>query len=78
MKLENKFAIGCLVQWYEVEIIEEYVESLKQSLKNIENKDNVLVDIFFDVSQTLEKIDEEQMKMDDIQLKFRKCKEVNK
>ena len=28
-KLKNKFAIGCLVQWYEIEIIEEYLQSLK-------------------------------------------------
>ena len=27
LKLNNKFAIGCLVQWYEVEIFEEYIES---------------------------------------------------
>ena len=26
--MKTKFAIGCLVQWYEAEIIEEYVISL--------------------------------------------------
>ena len=29
-KLNNKFAIGCLVQWYEIEIVEEYVKSVKK------------------------------------------------
>ena len=28
----TKFAIGCLVQWYECDIIEEYVESLKEAI----------------------------------------------
>ena len=30
VKLNNKFAIGCLVQWYEIEIVGEYIESLKR------------------------------------------------
>ena len=29
--MKTKFAIGCLVQWYECDIIEEYVESLKDA-----------------------------------------------
>ena len=29
--MKTKFAIGCLVQWYEVEIIKEYVESLRDA-----------------------------------------------
>ena len=27
--MKTKFAIGCLIQWYEVDIIEEYLDSLK-------------------------------------------------
>ena len=38
MKLKNKYAIGCLVQWYEIEIFEEYLESLKNALKDIDNR----------------------------------------
>ena len=30
--MKTKFAIGCLVQWYEVDIIEEYVDSLKDAI----------------------------------------------
>ena len=33
MKLKNKFAIGCLVQWYEVEIVEEYFKSMYKRIK---------------------------------------------
>ena len=25
IKLKNKYAIGCIIQWYEVEIYENYV-----------------------------------------------------
>ena len=55
-KLKNKFAIGCLVQWYEIEIVEEYIESVKQALGQIENKDNVIVDFTLVTNQDLEKI----------------------
>ena len=39
--MKTKFAIGCLVQWYEIEMIGEYIESLKQSIDYIKNKDNL-------------------------------------
>ena len=58
MKLKNKFAIGCLVQWYEIDLIGEYIESLKQSLYHIDNKENVYVDFVFTVNQDLERIDD--------------------
>ena len=51
MILKNKFAIGCLVQWYEIDLIGEYIESLKQSLYHIDNKENVYVDFVFTVNQ---------------------------
>ena len=57
IKINNKFAIGCLVQWYEIEIIEEYVNSVKQSLSQLENPENVIVDFTLTTNQKLEKID---------------------
>ena len=74
MKLKYKYAIGCLVQWYEVEIVDEYIESVKQSLQNIDNKENVIVDICFNMAQNLEQIDESQMKLDDIFHRFLKIR----
>jgi len=69
-KLNNKFAIGCLVQWYEIEIIEEYIISLKKSLKNIKNNKNIIIDFTFVKNQDLEKINKSEMSMDMIQEKF--------
>ena len=59
VKINNKIAIGCLVQWYEIKIIEEYIESLKQSLDQVENKENITIDFTFLTNQDLEKIDDE-------------------
>ena len=76
MKLKYKYAIGCLVQWYEVEIFEEYIDSLIDSLKDIDNKHNVTVDICFNIAQNLEKIDKSQMSMEDIFQRFLKVRDV--
>ena len=72
MKLNNKFAIGCLVQWYEIEIVGEYIESLKQALNHVDNTDNVIVDFKLVINQDLEKIDDNQITMDDIITRFEK------
>tara|TARA_R110002020_G_scaffold467775_1_gene691597 strand:- start:1150 stop:2115 length:966 start_codon:yes stop_codon:yes gene_type:complete len=70
--INNKFAIGCLVQWYEIEIVEEYIKSLKKAIDKIENKDNITVDFKLVINQDLEKIDESQMTIDEIITRFEK------
>jgi len=58
MNLKYKYAIGCLVQWYEVEILGEYIESVNNALEQIDNKENVIVDFHVNMNQDLEKCDE--------------------
>ncbi len=59
--MKTKFVIGCLIQWYECEIIEEYISSLKDALN--EYKGEVLVDFTVCLNQDLEKcISSDQLK----------------
>ena len=51
--MKTKFVIGCLVQWYECDIIEEYVESLKDSINNYDGE--VIVDFTIVTNEDLEK-----------------------
>ncbi len=51
--MKTKFAIGCLVQWYECDIIGEYVESLKDAIENYDGE--VIVDFYVNANQDLEK-----------------------
>jgi len=51
--MKTKFAISCLVQWYEVNIIEEYLETLRESILHYDGEVNV--DILVCKNQTLEK-----------------------
>ena len=50
-------AAGCLVQWYEIDMFEEYVDSLKISIGN--QKDKVLIDLCLVTNQDLEKCSDE-------------------
>ena len=72
VKLKNKFAIGCIVQWYEIEMVEEYLQSVKNAIKPIDNKKNIIVDLYFNCSQALEKIDENQITISDVKHKYNK------
>ena len=49
---KTKFAIGCLVQWYEVDIIGEYIETLKEAIKEYDG--DVIVDFYIVQNQQLE------------------------
>jgi hypothetical protein len=58
--MKTKFAIGCLVQWYEIEIIEEYLESLTDAVDYAKNKD-IIIDLTFITNQDLEEIGDANM-----------------
>tara|TARA_Y100000593_G_scaffold93070_1_gene186627 strand:+ start:1365 stop:2381 length:1017 start_codon:yes stop_codon:yes gene_type:complete len=71
-KLSNKFAIGCLIQWYEIELVEEYLQSVKNAVDRIENKHDVIIDLYFNTDETLEKLDKDKINMVGICGKFNK------
>ena len=54
--MKTKFAIGCLVQWYECYIVEEYVKSLKSAIDNYDGE--VLVDFTVVLNEDLEKCED--------------------
>ena len=59
MKLNNTFAIGCLVQWYEIEMVEQYIISVKKAVEHIDNEENIMVDFLLVTNQELEKINDD-------------------
>ena len=70
--MRTKFAIGCLVQWYEVEIVEEYIASLEAAIEILGKPESVIVDICWNLSQSLEKIDTNKTSLHEIATKFAK------
>jgi hypothetical protein len=65
--MKTKFAIGCLVQWYEIEMIQEYVDSLKDAIKMYEGE--VIVDLMLSKSTDLEKPTFTSEEMNNIEFK---------
>ena len=56
--MSTKIAIGCLVQWYEVEVIDDYLLSLKNSISEYEIKgdvQNLYLDFDIYIGKMLEK-----------------------
>jgi len=51
--MNTKFAIGCLVQWYECDIIEEYVDSLKDAISAYDGE--VMADFTVVTNEDLER-----------------------
>ena len=54
---KTKFAIGCLIQWYEIEIIKEYIDTLIAAVQQYD-KGNIIIDIEFTTNQELEQINQ--------------------
>ena len=61
----TKFAIGCLVQWYEIKIIKEYISSIKSAIDNY-GKDNVMIDFAIIQGQQLEEFDGDEYEWEDL------------
>lgn len=57
MKLNNKYVIGCHIMFYEIAIYKEYIDGLINLLETVDNKENVYLDLCFNVSEKIEKID---------------------
>ena len=60
-KLKNKYVIGCHVMFYEIEIYKEYIDGLINLLETVDNKENVYLDLCFNVSEKIEKIDTDKI-----------------
>ena len=60
--MKTKFAIGCLIQWYECDIIEEYLDSLQDAIS--EYNGEVLVDFTVVRNEDLEKCISHEKKLE--------------
>ena len=77
--MQTKFAIGCLVQWYEIDIVSEYINSVI-SATDYYSIDNVTIDITFTTNQDLETISEDKKILDiyyDFYLQVNKLSKYN-
>jgi hypothetical protein len=70
MVLLNKYVIGTHVMFYEIELYKEFIDGLINMLDDVENKDNVTIDLCFNMSEKIEKIDYDKISKDELLGKF--------
>jgi len=69
-KLKNKYVIGTHVMFFEIEMFKDFVDGMVNLLETVENKENVTVDLCFNLSQKLEKIDTDKIDTTTLITKF--------
>ena len=70
IKLDKKYVIGTNVMWFEIEMYKDFIEGLVNLLETVENKENVYIDLCFNMSQVLEKIDYNKTSDEELLEKF--------
>ena len=49
MRLENKYIIGTHIMFFEIDMVKEHIQSINNALDTVDNKENVRVDLFFNI-----------------------------
>ena len=72
LTLQNKYVIGVHVMWFEIEMYADFIDGMVNLLETVENKENVMIDLCFNMLQHFEKVDEDKIKKHELIIKFKK------
>ena len=56
IEIKNKYIVGTHIMFYEIEMVSEHTQSLVNAINTVKNKDNITVDLFYNISEFFEKI----------------------
>jgi len=68
--LTKKYVIGTHVMFFEIEMYKDFIDGMVNLLENVENKKNVTIDLCFNMSEIVEKIDYDKISKDELLGKF--------
>ena len=71
-KLTKKYVIGTHVMWFEIEMYADFIDGMVNLLETVENKENVTIDLCFNMLQHFEKVDTDKIKKHELVIKFKK------
>ncbi len=71
-KLTKRYVIGTHVMWFEIEMYNDFINGMVNLLETVENKENVTIDLCFNMLQHFEKIDTDKIKKHELLIKFKK------
>ena len=70
ISINNKYLIGTHVMCYEIEMVSDHIDSIVNAVNRVENKENITVDLFLNISEYFEKIDTSKITKDKLIDKF--------
>ena len=71
-KLRNRYVIGTHVMWFEIEMYADFIDGMVNLLETVENRENVTIDLCFNMLQHFEKVDTDKIKKHELIIKFKK------
>ena len=70
--LKNKYVIGTHVMWFEIEMYADFIDGMVNLLETVENRENVTIDLCFNMLQHFEEVDNDKIKKHELVVKFKK------
>lgn len=70
MKINKKYIVGTHVMFYEIDMIKEFMLSLKNSIEEVLNQENITVDFVFNLCEYFGNIDKSKTTAEELKAKF--------
>ena len=70
VKIKYRYIVGTHIMFYEIDMAEDHVQSIVNAVNEVENKENITVDLFFNLSEYFERVDTDQITHSQLKDKF--------
>ena len=72
VNLNKTYVIGTHIMWFEIEMYADFIDGMVNLLETVENKENVTIDLCFNMLQHFEEVDYDKIKKHELVIKFKK------
>ena len=70
VKIKYRYIVGTHIMFYEIEMAKEHIQSIVNAVNEVENKENITVDLFFNLSEYFERVNANQITHPQLKDKF--------
>ncbi len=70
VKIKYRYIVGTHIMFYEIEMAKEHIQSIVNAVNEVENKENITVDLFFNLSEYFERVNTNQITHPQLKDKF--------
>ena len=71
VNLDKTYVVGTHVMWFEIEMYADFIDGMVNLLETVENKENVIIDLCFNMLQHFEEVDYDKIKKHELVIKFK-------